>query len=185
MVAIASLWLPIVLAAVAVFLVSFLIHTVVGYHWNDYRSVPRQEAAMDALRALNLEPGDYFLPRAETPKQMRSPEFKALFERGPVALMSVWKPGMQMGKSLAQWFVYLLVVGFCCAYLAGRELHPGAEYLAVFRVVGFTAFMAYSLALPQSAIWYRKNWRTTLISMFDGLVYASVTAGMFGWLWPK
>jgi len=185
MVAIASLWLPIVLAAVAVFLVSFLIHTVLGYHWNDYRSVPRQEAALDALRALNLAPGDYFLPRAETPKQMRSPEFKALFERGPVALMSVWKPGMEMGKSLAQWFVYLLVVGFCCAYLAGRELHPGAEYLSVFRVVGFTAFMAYSLALPQSAIWYRKNWRTTLISMFDGLVYASLTAGMFGWLWPK
>ena len=40
MVAITSLWLPIVLAAVAVFIVSSFMHTVLGYHWNDYRSVP-------------------------------------------------------------------------------------------------------------------------------------------------
>ena len=42
MVAIVSLWLPIVLAAVAVFLVSSAMHTVLGYHWNDYRAVPNQ-----------------------------------------------------------------------------------------------------------------------------------------------
>jgi hypothetical protein len=185
MVAITTLWLPIVLAAVAVFVVSSVIHMVLGYHWNDYRSVPKQEAAMDALRALNLAPGDYFLPRPETPKQMRTPEYKALANRGPVAFLSIWVSGMAVGKSLMQWFVYLLVVGFCCAYLAGRELHPGAEYLAVFRVVGFTAFMAYSLALPQASIWYHRNWRMTIVTMIDGLVYAAVTAGVFGWLWPK
>jgi hypothetical protein len=185
MVAIASLWLPIVLAAVAVFIVSSLIHTVLGYHWNDYRSVPKQEAAQDALRGLNLAPGDYFIPRTATAKQMRSPEYKALVDRGPVAMLSIWSSGFEMGKSLLQWFIYLLVVGFCCAYLAGRELHPGSEYLSVFRIVGFTAFMAYSLALPQASIWYRRNWRMTIVTMIDGLIYACVTAGVFGWLWPK
>ena len=140
---------------------------------------------MDALRALNLAPGDYFLPRAENAKQMRTPEYKALINRGRWRCFSIWGGGIAIGKSLMQWFVYLLVVGFCCAYLAGRELHPGAEYLAVFRVVGFTAFMAYSLALPQASIWYRRNWRMTIVTMIDGLVYASITAGVFGWLWPK
>jgi hypothetical protein len=99
--------------------------------------------------------------------------------------MTVSSGGMAMGKNLVQWFVYLLVVGVCCAYIAGRELHPGADYLAVFRIVGFTAFMAYSLALPQASIWYRRNWRTTVVAMFDGLVFAAFTAGVFGWLWPR
>ena len=160
-------------------------HTVLGYHWNDYRAVPNQGAVMDALRALKLPPGDYALPKADDVRQMRTPEFKALYARGPVLLMNVSSGGMSIGKNLVQWFVYLLVVGFCCAYIAGRELHPGTDYLTVFRLVGFTAFMGYSLALPQGSIWYRRNWRVTVVEMFEGLVYAGLTAGVFGWLWPR
>jgi hypothetical protein len=186
MVAITTLWLPIVLAAIAVFVASSIMHMFLGYHWNDMRAVPNQGAALDALRALKLAPGDYALPKAETPKQMRTPEFKAMFERGPQVLMNVADGApLAMGKNLLQWFVYLLVVGFCCAYIAGRELPPGAAYLAVFRLVGFSAFMAYSLALPQHSIWYRRSWRVTVVSMIDGLVFAALTGGMFGWLWPK
>jgi hypothetical protein len=185
MVAIPTLWLPIVLAAVAVFLLSAAMHTVLGYHWNDYRALPNQGAALEALRGLNIPPGDYLIPKAENVQQMRSAEYKALHERGPVVLMNVSAGGpMGMGKNLAQWFVYLLVVGFCCAYIAGRELAPAANYLSVFRLVGFTAFMGYSLALPQGAIWYRRSWRVTAVEMIEGLVYAGITAGMFGWLWP-
>jgi hypothetical protein len=185
MVAISTLWLPILLAAVAVFIVSSIMHMFLGYHWSDLRAVAKQGALLDALRGHNIPPGDYALPKADNPQQMRTPEFKALIERGPIVLMTVSTGGMAMGKNLVQWFVYLLVVGVCCAYIAGRELHPGADYLAVFRIVGFTAFMAYSLALPQASIWYRRNWRTTLVAMFDGLVFAAFTAGVFGWLWPR
>jgi len=186
MVAITALWLPIVLAAVAVFFVSSAMHTVLRYHWNDFRAVPNQNAALEALRGLNLAPGDYALPKAENVQQMRTPEFKALYERGPVVLMNVADGrSLAVHKNLLQWFAYLLVVGFCCAYIAGRELHPGADYLTVFRLVGFTAFMGYSLALPQGSIWYRRNWRLTVVEMIEGLVYAGLTAGMFGWLWPK
>ena len=62
---------------------------------------------------------------------------------------------------------------------------PGTQYLEVFRFAGTTAFAAYSLALAQHSIWYRRNWGATLRSMFDGLVYALLTAGVFGWLWPR
>jgi hypothetical protein len=186
MVAITSLLLPIVLAAVAVFLISSAMHTVLRYHWNDFRAVPNQAAALEALRALKLAPGDYALPKADSVAQMRTPEYKALYERGPMILMNVAPGGaIAIGRNLVQWFLYLLVVGFCCAYIAGRELPPAAPYLSIFRLVGFTAFMAYSLALPQGSIWYRRNWRVTLVEMIEGLVYAGLTAGMFGWLWPK
>jgi hypothetical protein len=186
MVAITSLWMPIVLSAVAVFLASSVVHMVLGYHWNDFRALPNQNAVLDALRPFNLPPGEYWLPKPESPKLMRTPEYKAQYARGPVAMMNVWAGGtMSMGKNLVQWFVYLVVIGFCCAYIAGRELQPGTNYLSVFRLVGFTAFMAFALALPQASIWYRRSWRVTVIAMIDGLVYACLTAGVFGWLWPK
>ena len=184
MVSIAALWLPILLSAVVVFAASSVMHMFLPYHWNDLRAVPRQDAALEALRGLNIPPGDYAVPKADSMQHMRSPEYMEKFNRGPVVLLNVSAGGLNMGKSLAQWFLYLLVVGIFCAYIAGRELTPAANYLAVFRIVGFSAFMAYALALPQVSIWYRRNWRMTFTAMFDGLVFALLTGGMFGWLWP-
>jgi hypothetical protein len=34
------------------------------------------------------------------------------------------------------------------------------------------------------SIWYHRSWGTTLRYTVDGLVYALLTAGIFGWLWP-
>jgi hypothetical protein len=184
MVSIGTLWLPILLSAVVIYVVSTVIHMFLGYHWGDLRAPAQQDAVLDALRGLNLPPGDYTMPKPDTMQQFRSPEFKAKVERGPLVMMTVSPGGMAMGKSLVQWFVYLLAVGICCAYIAGRELAAGASYLAVFRLTGFSAFMAYAMALPQASIWYRRNWRMTLVTMFDGLVFALLTGGMFGWLWP-
>jgi hypothetical protein len=117
---------------------------------------------------------------------MKSPEFLEKVRKGPVVLMTVAPGGsMSMGTSLVQWFLYSVLVGVFAAYLAGRALGPGAPYLAVFRVVGTVAFMGYALALFQYSIWYKRNWAATLKSVFDGLVYGLLTAGTFGWLWPR
>lgn len=100
--------------------------------------------------------------------------------------MTVLKPGPPaMGASLVQWFLYCVAVGIFAAYVAGRALEPGAHYLAVFRFAGCTAFVGYAVALWQNSIWYKRAWSTTLKSTFDGLVYALLTAGTFGWLWPE
>ena len=185
MISIGALWLPILLSAVFVFAVSSIIHMFLGYHWNDNRAPAQQDAILEAMRSLNVQAGDYMLPKPDSMKQFHSPDFKAKFERGPVVLMTVIARGTtNMGKNLLQWFVYLLVVGLFCAYIAGRELPVGAPYLSVFRLVGFAAFMAYAMALPQASIWYHRNWRMTLVTMFDGLVFALLTGGTFGWLWP-
>ena len=40
------------------------------------------------------------------------------------------------------------------------------------------------LALWQISIWYHRSWATTIRSTIDGLIYAALTAGFFGWLWP-
>jgi hypothetical protein len=90
-----------------------------------------------------------------------------------------------MGKPLVLWFVYSVVVSIFAAYVASRAVPAAAHYLAVFRFAGVTAFVGYALALWQMAIWYNRSLATTIRGTIDGLVYACVTAGTFGWLWPS
>jgi hypothetical protein len=89
-----------------------------------------------------------------------------------------------MNKQLILWFLYCIVAGIFAAYVAGRALPTGAHYLSVFRFVGVTAFLGYGLALIQNSIWYKRGWTSTIKSLFDSLIYALFTAGIFGWLWP-
>jgi len=185
MISVFSLWLPILLSAVFVFVVSSIIHMFLGYHKNDFIKIPAEDEVMDALRKFNIPPGNYSIPRCGSMKEMNSPEFKEKMSKGPVAMMTVLESGPpKMGGSLTLWFVYSVIVGIFAAYIASRALEPGAHYLEVFRFSGCTAFAGYSLALLQDSIWYKRYWGATLRSMFDGLVYALVTAGVFGWLWP-
>ena len=186
MVPVHSLWLPILVSAVIVFLLSWIIHMFLPHHRGDYKKLPSEDAVMDALRPFDIPPGDYMVPRAGGAEAMRSPEFQAKLKKGPVAMMTVMKPGpTNMSRSLVLWFVYLLVVSVFAAYVSGRALGPGARYLAVFRFAGVTAFVSYALALWQDSIWYQRSWGTTARYTIDSLIYCVVTAGTFGWLWPK
>jgi hypothetical protein len=181
-----ALWLPILLSSVIVFVLSSLIHMVLPWHKSDYPPVPNEDKVMDALRPLAIPPGDYMMPRPKTREDMKSAEFSEKMKRGPVMMMTVMPTGpMSMGRNLGMWFVYLIVVGILSAYVAGRALPAGSPYLSVFRFVGTTAFIAYSVALWQLSIWYRRAWSITIKSTVDGLIYALFTAGTFGWLWPR
>jgi hypothetical protein len=186
MISILSLWMPIVLAAVLVFIGSSVIHMFLTYHRNDYAALPDEAGVMEALRPFGIAPGDYIMPFANGSEDMRSDAYKAKVEQGPVATLTVWPEGavFNMGPQLAQWFAYCLLVAVFSAYVATRTLAPGADYLAVFRLTGTVAFACYAMALPQRSIWWKQNWPATLKSMFDGFVYACLTAGAFGWLWP-
>ena len=186
MVPVTALWLPILLSAVFVFVVSSILHMVLTYHRSDFAGLPSENQVMDALRPFSIPPGEYVVPHAADPKAMGTPEFAEKVAKGPVVFMTVLPNAMpQMGGQLAQWFMYCLVVSVFAAYIAGRALGPDAYYLSVFRFAGAAAFAGYSLALLQNSIWYKRAWSTTLKSVFDGLIYALVTAGTFGWLWPS
>jgi hypothetical protein len=117
---------------------------------------------------------------------MRSPEFMEKMKKGPVMMFTVWPSGPpSMARNLILWFIYTLVVGIFAGYVAGRALPAGTDYLHVFRFAGVAAFLGYSVALWQMSIWYNRAWSTTIKLTLDGLIYALVTAGTFGWLWPK
>ena len=185
MVPVTALWLPILVSALLVFVASSIIHMVLPIHRNDWRKVPDEDRMMDALRPFNLAPGDYCLPRAQSAAAMKDPAFIDKIKRGPVVFMTVLSgrdPGM--GPQLVQWFLFSVVVSLFAGYVAGAALAPGAEYLQVFRFAGTTAFIAYTMAFYPQSIWYKRPWSLQAKNTFDGLVYALLTAGAFGWLWP-
>jgi hypothetical protein len=185
MMQLSSLWMPILVSAVLVFVASSVIHMAPLWHRNDYPRAPQEDRLMEALRPLAIPPGDYMVPRASGSTEMRSPDYAAKVNQGPVLILTVLPNGMiSMGASLAQWFAYSAVVSLFAGYIASRALGPGADYLDVFRFAGTTAFAGYALGMYQMSIWYKRSWSLTLKSTFDGLIYALVTAGTFGWLWP-
>lgn len=180
-----QLWLPILLAAVFVFVVSSVLHMVIPLHRGDFRKLQDEERVLDALRNSGVTPGMYMFPCADSMKDMSSPEMTAKLNRGPCGQLTILPPGgFNMGKSLGQWFGYLLVVSIFVAYLTWEGLGPGVAYLRVFQIAGTAAFMAYAVGACPESIWKGAPWSVTVKFVFDGLVYALVTAGTFGWLWP-
>jgi hypothetical protein len=177
MVTLTSLWMPILLAAVLSFAAGSVMHLLIGHHRRDFRAIPNEASGLATLTSLGLTPGDYFIPLSAWSQPSTSPI---------TAVMTVMRPGgMKLASCLAQWFIYQLIITILCAYVASRTLPMAAPYLGVFRVIGTVAFMAYSVAYAHDSIWWHRSWGITLRYMFDGLVYALLTAGVFGWLWPR
>ena len=184
MVSLSSLWLPILLSAVGVFIASSVMHIVLTYHNKDMSQVPNEDRVMDAVRGA--APGVYMFPHAPTFKEGNSPAMKEKRKRGPVGLLTVLPSGdVAMGKALGVWFVFSLGVGVFVAYVLSRTVASGAEYMGVFRLAGTVAFLGYAGCEATRSIWGGQPWANTIRNYIDGLVYALVTAGMFGWLWPR
>jgi len=186
MVSILALWLPILVAAVVVFVASSLMHMVLPFHKSDYTGIPGEGEVMEAMRKAGVKPGDYMMPHSSSMQALKDPAFLEKYAKGPVAVFTVMPGGKpSMTGQFVQWFLYLVVVGIFAAYIAGRALPAGAPFRAVLRFAGATAFIGYALALWQDTVWYKKSWMTQLKNTFDGLVYGLLTGAVFGWLWPN
>ena len=185
MVPLTALMLPILLSAVVVFVASSIIHMVLKFHQSDYQPLPDEDKLLAALRASGLKRGLYFFPFC-THKDMKSPAVQEKYKQGPVGLLTVFPSGPPvMPKFLGMWFAYCLIIGLFVGYLSGHTMAPGARYLAVFRVAGTGAFLAYGLGPLVNGIWKGLPWSMVLKEAFDGLIYALLAAGSFGWLWPR
>ena len=185
MIPIASLWLPILLSAVGVFIASSIIHMVLGYHNKDHEGMPDEADVLASMRSAGVKPGSYTFPHAASHKDLALPEMQKKFIKGPVGLVTVIPGGVPtMGKQLGSWFVYSLAAGACVAYLLSRTVPAGASYLAVFRVAGTIAFLAYGFAHLSDSIWKGEPWSNSFKNLIDALIYGCVTGGVFGWLWP-
>jgi hypothetical protein len=184
MVTIPELWMPILVSSVLVFIASFLAWMVLPHHKSDWKKLPDEEAVRKALSGVR-EPGQYIVPFA-TSNDMQSEEYVKKCEEGPLGILTLRRPSRPaMGGAIALSFVYYVVVSTAAAYVTGRTVAPGAHYLAVFRVAGTIAMLTYAGALFPASIWFGRPWSVTIKEVIDAVAYGLLTAGAFGWLWPR
>jgi hypothetical protein len=180
-----SLWLPVVVSAVAVWLLSAILHMVLKYHRADYRALPGEDAVAAALGAGSPPPGLYVLPHVGDPSRMKDPEVQERYRRGPVAMITVMKSELPaMPKYLLLWFLFCLLVSFAAAYIARHTLSPATDGLLVCRITGTVAFIGYGFGAFQDSIWRATPWSNSLRALVDALLYAVATGAIFSWLWP-
>jgi hypothetical protein len=186
MVSLMSLWIPILVSAVLVFVASALSHSVLQFHRRDYGRLPGEAEVMELLRRLAVPPGDYLFPLAESPKAMKEPGFQEKWKRGPVGLLTALpNGGHPMGRTFALWFLYCVAVGVFAAYITGRAFAAGAGGRDLFLLAGVAAFGGHALAYWPFSIWNGRSWGATLRSTVDALVYGLATGAAFAWLWPR
>lgn len=176
-----ELWMPIVVSSVFVFIASFFIHVVLPVHKGEWGKVPNEDSVRDALRGA--PPGQYMIPFG-TMEDMKDPAFQEKMNQGPNGTIVLWSGPVQMGKKLAQTFLFYLVVGVFVAYIGWFSLPDAPEYLKVFQICGAAAFMGHGLGWIPNMIWYGGSSRCFWTYLFDSIVYTGLTAGTFGWLWP-
>jgi hypothetical protein len=184
MVPLLDLWIPILVAALVVFFASSIIHMVLKYHRKDFLGLAQEESVRAALKGT--PPGQYMVPYTPDMKDMRSEAMQRKMTEGPVGIITIRPSGMiNMGPLLTQWLLYCLLISLFCGYIAHATIPVGSEYLKVFQVVGASAWLGYGLSTISQGIWQSRPWSTVGKDIFDGLIYALLTAGVFGWLWPR
>jgi hypothetical protein len=180
-----SLWLPVIVSAVAVFVVSSLIHMVLKYHKADHKALPREEQVRQALGGADPAPGLYMTPWCADHSQLNEPAVREKFAKGPVAIITVLPKGVPvLPKHLLQWFAFSVLISFLTAYVARHTLQPGADPMLVMRVTSTVAFLGYGFSHLSDSIWKGQPWSNTVRALIDGGVYALVTALAFRFLWP-
>ena len=184
MISIEQLWIPIVLSAVLVFVMSSLIHMVFKWHNSEYHGFANEDEVRRALRAS--APGQYMVPYCTDQKDIKKPEMQQKFVEGPVGMIALRKPGPPtMGPMLGQWFALNLVIAIVAGYLACKTVPVGASFLAVARVVSLTTFLAYAAGSVTDGIWWGRPWSAVAKELLDAFIYGLVTSAAFGWLWPR
>ncbi len=184
-VALTELWLPILLAAAAVFVVSSLIHVASPLHKSDYKPLPDEGRVLEAMREAGLQRGGYAFPFASSMKEMAEEGFISKQNQGPVGFMQVLPNGpIKMGGALVIWFLYSALLATFAGYIGTLCLSRGADYHEVFRITGTVALLGFATAPIQDSIWRGVRWAVTARFVAGGILYGLVTAGVFGAMWP-
>lgn len=183
MVPLISLWAPILIASVIVFVAAFIVWMVLPHHRSDFRPFTADAELDTLLTGQKVTPGFYRFPNVNFHKATDQEKERA--SRMTSGIITIQRPGMTMAGPLVNYFIWLLVVNVFIAYAAGVSLDAGTHYLTVFRVVGTIAILAYTAGNIPNSIWFGKPWSVTVKDLIDGAVFGLLTAGVYGWLWPR
>jgi hypothetical protein len=175
-----ALWMPILLSAVVLFVISAMAWMVLPHHREDFGRLASEDDLLNRLRELNIQPGRYSFPYCAS-NPSKDPELKKKFDTGPIGTLNIFG-GINMGQNMFWTFVFFLVVSVLLAYLGWESLGgTSPPFLRVWQIVGTAAILAYTCGAIPNDIWFKRPLWTNLI---DGIVYGLVTGLIFAALWP-
>lgn len=177
--AVLSLWLPILAATFAVFVLSMLAWTVMPHHKPDMKEHPSADAFAEQIKASGVEPGSYYFPSYGTPKDP-GPFIKT----GPWGNINIYPSAPNMGRNLIMTLLGLFVITVFVAYITAQACSPGADASRVFQIAMTTAVLCHVFGGTLNGIWFGKRLRFFITDAIDGLVYSAATGAAFALLWP-
>jgi len=179
----ADLWLPILIAGVVVFFLSFLSWGVLPVHKGDMAQLPNEQTVIDAFRSWNLPQGTYFFPFM-TPERKKDPAFRAEMGNNPSGLITVFGRH-NMGLNMTLSFLVCVVISLFVAYLCAIALQKGAAFGTVFRFASAAGILGYAFGQLSHQIWFQANTSAKVAAMLEGIVFGLATGAVFAFLWPE
>ena len=179
------LWLPILLSAVVVWIISAVVWMALPHHKRDFIALPDEDSFMDAVRKSGIKPGNYIFPDFRDSKAMKSEKMQKALNEGPVGHLSVWQTPLTMGSKMVATFIVYLVVSTLIAYLTRVALPGAAPFAKVFQVAATAGILAYCFSFIPNAVWFGSYKRTIAANIVDGIVYGLITGAIFAWRWPQ
>jgi hypothetical protein len=182
-----DLILPILVSSAACLVISILAWGVLPIHAREHLRLPTEPELLEALRRDMPKPGIYSFPyRGVHGANNERHDVAANLLRGPVGYIVIGKSGpRKIAGSLAQHFLFLLVVATLTAYIATISgLKDGAPFDKVFRIVAIVSTMTLVLGTMPLSIWFSRPWKSFALQLIEGLACGLTTGAVFGWLWP-
>ena len=178
------LWLPILLSAAVVWIVSAVVWMALPHHKRDFIGLPDEDGFMDYIRKSGIKPGNYAFPDCHERGAMKSEKVQKAWNEGPVGHLSVWRTPLTMGSKMVATFIVYLVVSTFIAYLTRVAIPGAAPFAKVFQVAGTAGILAYCFSSIPNAIWWGSYKRTIAANFVDGIIYGCITGAIIAGLWP-
>ncbi|MEN1680626.1 MAG: hypothetical protein AAGJ46_13640 [Planctomycetota bacterium] len=166
-----ELWLPILLAGLAVHIACTIAWTAMPHHKPEWRPMDQQTDLIAWLKEKGAAPGQYIFPHHETAEK---PD-------GCQGMMVLWSQPPNMGANIGLTVAHSFAVSFVIGYLASLGVPAGAKFMEVFQFVTTAGILTHVFCGLPNVIWFR---RKILMDVIDGLVYALITGAIFAALWP-
>lgn len=178
-----ELWLPIVLGALAMFLLSFVFWMLMKHHYGDFRALPQEDGLVEALDGAPA--GQFRFPWCGTPEEMADPAFQERYNNGPKGFVVVLPRGpFAMGAGLGKTLLFCLVVTAAVGYVATIGLTRESAGMDVLRLTSTVTWLTACGAHGWSVIWMGRDRGQTLRDVLDSLGYGLAVGALFMQFWP-
>lgn len=169
-----DLWLPILVAGIAVHVLSTIAWTAAPHHKPEWKPLPMDDDLLAYLDKHATLRGDQYLLSSGEPGDMDPGKCHGM--------LILWKHKPHMGKNIVMTLTFFLFTAFAIGYLASIALGKETTQLDVFRFTATAAFLTHVCAGIPTIIWFRRKF---VMDLLDGLAYSLATGAAFALLWPK